>query len=473
MTQIMERVHVALADHRARQDGRDRSVVSFPRDGTNDLLRALAAGTERTCRLVVPFLPQKWDPNAFEHALWRQVATRGRHVFRLYLLPHRGLGALELEEQLRLDVAAGIDSAAIAISDIPKEVMDRAARGFSLFDDEVALIDGPLAADESDASSRTVTARVADVDPYVTAWHVMWGAASATAPADPEHSHDLEEPLVMSADLVHGVAAVLCEGDHVDAEGCDWYHGAWQYLRLMDLVSTPTWHGSFYSEALAAELKRSDARPTRVLITGTADYSVYSYVVAAAERANHPVEVTVLDRCPTPLFACRWYAKQRGRQVETLTVDLLDHSVLGGRKFDVITTDAFLTRFPATTRSEVLERWHCLLDDGGSVVTTVRIHEANPVGRTEEEAVADFCERATVRFRRWATFSDRTSAEIEALAFNYARQMVSHPTGTEMAVRTVWEDSGLPWKLERWTRSPVPGELYPTSYVQLVARKGL
>lgn len=466
----MTRVRRALAERRAREDSRDPAVIAFPRDGAVDLTRALAGATQKTCFQVLPFVPHRWDAGNYVHVAWRQVA-RSRSVCRVYLLPHRGVGFASLVEQIALDRAAGIESRVLSLPAMPSRLSDVASRGFSLIDSSVAVIDGGT--DGAVGAYLTVSAKRDHLIKYEEAWSEIWAIADALCETGRlQHAPELEEPLVLSADLVHGVAGVLCSGDHVDPSGCRWYHGAWQYLRLLDLVSTPSWHSEFYVSALVEQFQRTSSTPPTVLVCGTADYSVYAYVVAAAQAAGVTAKVVVVDRCPTPLFACQWYARQLGVEVTTVEADIFDYVDGMSATFDVVVTDAFLTRFPEGLRSAVINAWNAILHDDGVVVTTVRIHDANPVGRTEEEAIADFCERAELRFRRWVSYVDRSPAEIQTLAYNYARQMFSHTTGSENSIRCQWETGDAAWNLQFWSRAAVPGELYPTSYARVVARKG-
>ena len=64
-----------------------------------------------------------------------------------------------------------------------------------------------------------------------------------------ENYLNLEEYLKDSADKVcnfsiknckHGIMAKDCD--------CTWYHSVWQYLRLLGLVSTPSWHDQFFKK---------------------------------------------------------------------------------------------------------------------------------------------------------------------------------------------------------------------------------
>src|SRR5262245_37835427 len=104
----------------------------------------------------------------------------------------------------------------------------------------------------------------------------------------------IAEPVSESCDWLSAVAAWTCRDDGTGR--CDWYHGTWQYLRILNLVSNPTWHSDFFVQAMRALV--ADQPQTRVLISGSADYSMFAHAVAAL---GPRLSATVLDWCPTPL----------------------------------------------------------------------------------------------------------------------------------------------------------------------------
>ena len=69
-----------------------------------------------------------------------------------------------------------------------------------------------------------------------------------------------------------------------EANTCSWYHGTWQYLRLLDMVAVPGWHSDFYMEALSSLLKK---KPTAdVLISAAADFGMLATLHLAVEAAG-------------------------------------------------------------------------------------------------------------------------------------------------------------------------------------------
>src|SRR5262249_11259435 len=127
---------------------------------------------------------------------------------------------------------------------------------------------------------------------------------TADCPMDPG---ELPEPIIESAPIAHDVAQRLCIRDPVISETCAWYHGFWQYLRVMGLNKTSVGHGTFFIDTLRS-LRPRDATP-RVLVSGSADYSMPAHVLFAFADAG-TVDLTVVDRCETPLYLSRWYAER-------------------------------------------------------------------------------------------------------------------------------------------------------------------
>jgi hypothetical protein len=140
-------------------------------------------------------------------------------------------------------------------------------------------------------------------------------------------------------------------------------------------------------------------------------------------------------------------------------------------KWDVITTDAFLTRFGAEDTKRVTSRWFDLLKPGGRLITTVRVHAKSPLARSPEDAVRDFADRARLRAERWRSFLGPSPEEIAGLAEVYARKMVSEDLGSEEDIEATLTSAGF--DLHEARLAEVPGELHPTTYIEIVGRKPL
>lgn len=462
MADLLRSARRAVKEYRLRQDSTDPRLVNVPHAAQLDLHRMAASSTSAAVSQLIPFEPEVWDPEAFEHTIWREVARDGRSVKRLYVLPHRGISQETVSRQLELDSRAGVEAHIVHLSDIPEGSRAEVPSGLWIVDEET-LITCHVPSGPATEPVWTISQRPEDLEQGAVVWRQLfeWSAGNADGNAA---AVDLEEPLVLSADLMHGVAAVMCSGDHIDRSSCAWYHGAWQYMRVMNLVSTPTWHSEFYTRELSAAISRRES--VRAIITGTADYSLLAYLLACDPDGR--AEVDVLDLCATPLFACRWYAKRQRRRIGMLEADLMGLNGCDGR-YDLLCSDAFLTRFSGEEVRNVLAKWSELLKPGGRVVTTVRMHPLSPPVREPMEAVRDFRERAEQRLQRWRPFLGRSAAEVGQLVEVYAERMRSADVGDVADVRELFNAAGLPVCCEEVAE--VPGELQPTTYLRLVCEK--
>lgn len=276
----------------------------------------------------------------------------------------------------------------------------------------------------------------------------------------------LVEPLTSSADLLASVAPSLCVGGWAGARRCDWYHGSWQYLRLVDLVPTPVGHQDFYAAQLHQALR--GGRRTRILVSGAADYAMYAQLVAASPDVD-ALTVSVVDTCPTALYASSWYAHRRRHTIETIECDVRQLPTTRAAAYDLICADAFLTRFDPDSVDEVVRTWAALLRPGGLVVTTVRIDFPYDL-RRDHEAARRFGAAAVARWERSVRGMRPTAAEIGDRATDYASQAVSWTLGSaEDVLRMLARRLEISFSDTR----AISSGLQPVRYLRVVLRKGM
>jgi SAM-dependent methyltransferase len=174
-----------------------------------------------------------------------------------------------------------------------------------------------------------------------------------------------EEPLAESAPVAWALAPTLCGGDPRSHDSCLWYHRVWQYLRLLDIITSIRTNTAF----LQATLQRLAPTHPRVLISGSADYGMLAQLRDA--YGARPLEVTMLDRCPTSVAMNQWYADRFGLALTPICGDAL--AVEADRPFDLVCTHNFVGRFDDDARQRLVGRWHSVLRPGGVVVTTQRV----------------------------------------------------------------------------------------------------
>jgi ubiquinone/menaquinone biosynthesis C-methylase UbiE len=274
-----------------------------------------------------------------------------------------------------------------------------------------------------------------------------------------------EQPLAVSAAKMAELAARHCKGSYLSQMSCRWYHGSWQYLRLVNVVSTPDWHFDFYKRSVGEAARLMPVG--KILICGMADYGMLAHLLAdlsSEQRVKY--EITALDLCATPLRICEWFAERQSVELRTLEEDALDMG-LRDSWFGLILTDAFLSRFTDRERKEVVAEWRRVLAPGGFVVTTARVEETSEKVVGSAADVSAFVERArnaALELRR-RNMLPCSIEDIETMASEYAQKIVSYPL-TSDELQTLF--AGFEMTHER---SCTPGEFGQTSYARIVARK--
>jgi SAM-dependent methyltransferase len=132
-----------------------------------------------------------------------------------------------------------------------------------------------------------------------------------------------------------------------------------------------------------------------VLTSGSADYAMPAHVLAAFRAAGAAPDLTIVDRCATPLALCRWYFERQDAPLATARSDILDYR--SATPFDVVVTNSFLGYFAPAARHRLFAIWRDLLRPGGTLLFTNRLRPGAgdaPVGFSAEER-ASFV--ATVR----------------------------------------------------------------------------
>lgn len=289
-------------------------------------------------------------------------------------------------------------------------------------------------------------------------------------------AHRVEEPLIESAPLAREIASRLCHRDSGTGESCAWYHGLWQYLRLMKLVTTPEHHADFYNKALG-EIT-GDTSKHRVLIAGAADYSMLAHALAAFRHHAVEPELTVNDLCETPLELSRWYAGRVRCSIDTLCCDILE--LPEDRPFDLVCTHSFLGRFPPEKRQALVAKWQRVLRPGGRVVTVKRVRpgsDGRPRGFSESETQA-FQEKVFKRIEDLRGLVPVNAQELSENARTYASRRRTWPVRSREEIVELFERHGF--RVDRLTCAPVlntraeasgPGVLGGAEYAQIVATR--
>lgn len=148
---------------------------------------------------------------------------------------------------------------------------------------------------------------------------------------------------------------------------CDWYHGTWQYLRLLNMVAVPDWY-PFYKEALKKVLRE---RPEgRIMISACADYGMLAKLHEAMQEVDCNPSIVIYDICHTPLKSADWFARKYAIPIDAYICDDIIFGNLPKHTFDLIVTDEFLSVLKDELKPLIMERWANLLNQGGYLVTT-------------------------------------------------------------------------------------------------------
>lgn len=221
------------------------------------------------------------------------------------------------------------------------------------------------------------------------------------------------------------MAQTLCVPTLEPGETCAWYHGFWQFLRAMGLAKTSGGQAVFLVDTLRSLIRSRAAK--RVLVSGSADYSMPAHVLFAFASENAPVDLTVLDLCETPLYLSRWYGQRVGSPIATVRSDILIYRT--ATPFDVVLTNSFIGNFDTSARPRLVAAWRQVLRPGGTVLLTNRLRpnvSASAVTFTPKQT-QDFCDAVRQAAKRWQSVFDFDPEEVTRWARTYAERFRSFP----------------------------------------------
>jgi len=185
------------------------------------------------------------------------------------------------------------------------------------------------------------------------------------------------EPLRDLAPEVYQIARLRC------GRCCD-SHALWPYIRLSRTSIGAEREGSQLEPILGALLTLQ--RP-RILIAGTQDTGLFALV---ARATSSDAEITILDRCDTPLEMCRRLSARWGHPIATLHQDLREFDVRD--RFDLVLLHHTLQFVPPEDRIKVLLNLARALHATGCLVHSFNVGRAlsGPLGAEHREAYPDW-----------------------------------------------------------------------------------
>jgi hypothetical protein len=285
----------------------------------------------------------------------------------------------------------------------------------------------------------------------------------------------IRELLLESAPLMKGWSETTCKGKSsggmeewakqntpAPINCCDWYHGTWQHLRLLDMVATPPWY-PFYMKALGGLL--AEKPDCNLFISAAADWGMLAMVHEAASSVNASPRITLWDICETPLLASKWYADRFGISITTKCQNIVTDSGELDGSFDIIVTDEFLTVLADPLKPMITGRWLNLLKPGGAVVTTAMIGGPTTPALREifKNRAMSLYKRDAFLFRRMGVTEEEFAEQAEQFATVHTRHMLTSPEQLEKLFSAYDLD---------YSAVVTPGEcVNPTTSYQIVARR--
>ena len=250
-----------------------------------------------------------------------------------------------------------------------------------------------------------------------------------------------EEPLAESAPVSRRLAQEHCRPRPGGGETCAWYHGFWQYLRLMGLAKTSGGQATFLFETLRG-LARAGESP-KVLVSGSADYSMPAHALWAYRTEGARLQLAVVDLCETPLALCRWYAERQGAEMATHCRDVRDHEP--STPVDVVFTNSFLGNFDPDGRSRLFAGWRRQLRPGGKLLFTNRLRPGAPETALsfDDEQARRFAEAAGQEAQARRATLDLDPDEVVRRARAYAERFRSFPVRSVDEIRRLLTDAGF------------------------------
>lgn len=207
--------------------------------------------------------------------------------------------------------------------------------------------------------------------------------------------------LVDLAHLQVGLSDGMCSA------ACRDYHATWPVLRAAGLVGGIDADRQPFVDILEPLFRSNAGR--RILIAGCADSALLSLVAATAPGLS---QITIVDRCPTPLAVCRRVASP-DRPLTTLQDDLL--TCEPGAPYDLIVCHSLLPFFCDTERRDLLRRFATWLSPAGSLVLAVRLKHTKEASGSERTQTGQWVATRVAEARK--ALVERLSSEALGVAW--------------------------------------------------------
>lgn len=263
---------------------------------------------------------------------------------------------------------------------------------------------------------------------------------------------NVNEPLIISAPLANDWSKKLCLS-HGDG-ACNYYHGFWQYLRLLGLGSTLGGHPQEYLREFRDLSIQWTGATKRVLISGCADYSMLAHLIKGFAESHCIAEFTALDQCMTPLTLNEWYAQRVGVSIHTVCSDVLSYQPSKG--FDLIVTSSFLGYFSDEERPSLFRKFRELLNPGGVLIFSNRLrpHVAVKTDSFSHEDTLRLMNAVVERSDLLPPDFAIDKHELRSMAGTYAKRRTPYPVRSVQEIETLSQAAGLRIESSRIISNP-------------------
>ncbi len=201
---------------------------------------------------------------------------------------------------------------------------------------------------------------------------------------------------------------------------CRDLHALWPYIRLSRSSTGVELEGSQLIQVLR-ELMADGRR--NVLIAGAADTGLLVLAArAAADHANHPANIIVLDICETPLELCRRSAAAWSLPIKTVRQDLVELNIR--QQFDLVLVHGTLHFMTPLGRATALGAIQRAMRGGGRLVLLFNTSEP-PTVEIEDKIHIDYATAVLSELKRQhVVLPDSEAALRERLAAHSRRRQL-------------------------------------------------
>ena len=243
--------------------------------------------------------------------------------------------------------------------------------------------------------------------------------------------HKMTETLEQSFAWAHA-----CAQDH--CADCAWYHGTWQYLRLLGLGKTLSGQSDWFIAQIRAA---RDTPSLSILILGCADYSAFAHVIHALGLSSkqpelHP-RIVAVDRCATPLRLNHYLSEQTGIPITVHTSDALEFQPQ--EKFDLIFTSSFFGYFDPSQRRQVFSRCHDWLKPQGRLFFAARLRpgDASVPARAAPETIELMVQKALGLHQKFCLDGKWSDADLAERLRAYMTHTTNYPIHSAQSLTDV------------------------------------